>query len=66
MNFGAVQDLLSEVGAQVFGCSQVDFASGEEFRQFFLHTGDAQQSGDAVGLELNEQVDIAVGPEIFA
>ena len=42
LNFGAVQDFLSEVGAQVFGCSQVDFASGEEFRQFYLHTGEAQ------------------------
>ena len=66
LNFRPVQDFLPEVGTQVLGCPQVDCAPREKFRKRYLHPGDAQQPGNAVRFELDQQVDIAVGPEVIA
>ena len=64
-DFRSVQNILPEVGAETLRCSQIDFAPREQFRQFDFHAGDAQQSGNAVWFEFDEQVDIDVRAEVI-
>ena len=66
LNFGLVQTLLAEAGTEILGWAQVDFAAREAFREVRFDAGDAQQPGDAVRLEFDEQVDIAAGSEVVA
>src|SRR4051794_32038785 len=62
---GVGGDLVAEVGAEVFGGAQLDRPAEGVFELEFHH-GEVQQAGGVFGLELDQEVDVAVGPEVVA
>ena len=66
LQFGLVQTLLAEAGAEIGGWAQVDFGRREAFRQRRFDGGGGRQRGDAGRLELDEQVDVAAGSGVAA
>ena len=63
--FGGRGDGVAEVGAEVLGCPQLDLAS-EGIFEFEFHLRNVQEAGRVPGLKLDEEVDVAVGPEVLA
>src|SRR5207248_11569278 len=59
---GRSKHLIAEVAAEILGCTQVHLSS-QLFGEFQLHPGDAEQTWRFTRLELNQNVNIAVGPE---
>ena len=53
--------MVAEVGAEVFGGAQLDGPAEGVFELEF-HDGQVQQAGGVSGLELDQEVDVAVGP----
>ena len=60
---GVGGDLVAEVGAEVFGGAQFD-GPPEGVFELELHHSQVQQAGGVFGLELNQEVDVAVGPKV--
>lgn len=58
------EDLVSEVSAEEARGVQVD-GSAEDGGEFVLH-GEEREAGGGAGLELDEDVDVAVGAEVIA
>ena len=61
-SLSAADDVVAEIPAEVPSGAKVDRLATHERRKFFFELGHAQQSGNAVGLELDEEVQVAVGP----
>src|SRR5215218_6194930 len=58
-------DLVTEVGAEVFGCTELD-GSTEGFFEFQLHLSQVQQARRVLGPEFDQEVDVAAGAEVVA
>ena len=63
-NQRGADDLIPEVGAQVSGRTEIDFAAGEEAAQFLFHSSEAEEADVVAGLEFDEDIDVAVRPEL--
>jgi len=55
-------DLVPEVPAEVLVGSQLNLPAPEEPGELELHGREADESGGATGLELDQEVDVAIGP----
>jgi len=61
LDFRSTLDFLAEIPAEILGSAHVRLAPAEQRRQFELEIGHAQQAGLCLRLELDQQIDVAVG-----
>lgn len=57
-------DLVPEVAAQVVVGAEVNLPTPEQSGKLLFHAGDREQAGGCTGMELDEQINVALRPEI--
>ena len=62
---GGRDDRVAEVGTEVLGCSELNLAPKGVF-EFEFHLRKVEEAGCVTGLELDEEVDVAVRSEVLA
>jgi len=58
------QHFVAEIAAKLVRSTQIDLSPTEKFRKFSLHSGQIEEAGRLVRLELNQEVDVAILPKL--
>jgi hypothetical protein len=65
LDTGGRYHLIAEITTKLVGSAQIDLSATKKFRKLSLHSSQIEKAGRRAGLELNQEIDVAIFLNVY-